>query len=356
MSGMSIIQQILRKNQEDEYRMQDFAQRDKEGKEARQHEFDKLFTQEALGEDKETRATATTKELAKFEKELNLSYADKEATAAALKATLAHYAALGIPPEQAASIYEETKKAHLAELAQKTQEANTGQEGSRQKNEIQKATFPKELSRLVTEASTQEGEAKIKHDQLNSPDFQNTRTAAFRSAYLKPIAELGNLTKHEVSPGSLVRRQASTDPYVALFNPPMTGVGGMSGETTVIKNFGGMQFPETQRTFTPGKLNFGSEEFKVNPEDLFPNGVSTQPTPKTPQPRISELQRPSAVQGTNLEENLMNQLGLDKNVISSLLQSSPEQEELKKRRLQEENFQKNRLRNLITNPHNTRNY
>lgn len=357
MSGMSIIQQFLRKNAEDEYRKEDRAFREKEAKDARQHEFDKLFTQEALNEDAEKRQTGNAKELAKYQEELKSLYAEKRAHEAATASTLKFYADKGIPPEQAASVYDSALKGYKAELEKSEQEAKTGKLKSEIEGEKLNKTRKSSIDSLVTKADAEAEEDKFRFGQQIDPKNQDLRKAAHAAGWMKDVGAASNLFTKELPPGSLVIRPEMQNDYINKIAPPFRAGGQTTTKTPTFTNIGGQQFQTGEKVnVTPG---FYEEVIRGNINSLPPAAAQAPVVgQRNPNPRINTLlSPPSNIMGTNLEESLMNQLSGREDLMKQFTTPlTPEQERLRLLRLQEEQFRKTGVRSLMSNPTQIRNY
>jgi len=259
-----------------------------------------LLEQDRMEQEKEKRARGYKKEdvgLEKASKDEDSSRAIKQAQATA---RIQYLQSQGIDPSIAQNleaISDAAEQNTLAQLALKKQEAETGRETSRQTDVKQRNTFDDVLKKVTTDASMAAGDSEFQKNALNDPSFQDARTASFQASYLKPVFDLAKSATVSVSPGESVRRPSMATPVLDRIVPPMTGTGMTQGETTKILNIGGMPFPQTQRTVTPGSIAFGSEEFNVNELPGYgvrlPAGAQNAPTPAIT-PRSAEPVGPPA--------------------------------------------------------------
>ncbi len=354
MSGMSIIQQFLRKNQEDEYRKEDAARRDKELAAGRQHDFDKLFTTDALNEDAEKRQLGNTKETLKFQEELKSLYADKRAHEAATAATLKYYADKGIPPEQAASVYDSALKAHKAELQQNEQVATTNKDKSKFEQDVVAGTKSNKLKGLVSQSEAEADNAAFNLKEQTAPENQTQRKAAWAAGDLTKIGNASKLFTQEAAPNSFTVQPPWANPNMNAIAPSFTLTGQSSSKEPVMTNIGGQQIQTGERIkTTPASYN---PTMKGKVGDLPP--VTSQAPAQQTAPRINTLQAPpSSILGTNMEQNMMQQFQGREAMLQNLLQSSsPEAEMLRKQRILEEEAKKNSIRSLLSSPQGIRNY
>lgn len=304
-----------------------------------------LSFRETQEEKNRQNALDVEKERAKNQKERDAIQAERDAR----NKEKEFYRQFGITDEMLAqgdAIYTAAKDSYFAEMAKKKQEAETSKEASRIKNRGQLATEEDVIGKLMKDASMAAGDASFQKKELEDPSFQDARRASFRSSYLKPVVELGRSNTQNVGPGEFVRRP-SIDPTIDKIVPPMTGQGMTQGETTKMVNIGGMTFPQTQRTVTPGSINYGSPEFSIR---NLPAGAQTAPTPvAVPETLVTKPQGlPSFLQGTNLEAQLLNSLTSREALTNQILRPrTPEEEALIRKRKQEEAAQKGSVRNMI---------
>ncbi len=352
-----------KKRQEEAYK-QDSLQRKEQrefdlarDKSRQQHEYDKLFTADALNEDAEKRQSSSAKDLAKYQEELKSLYAEKRAHEAATASTLKFYADKGIPPEQAASVYDKALSSFKAEMEKTEQDARTGKLKADIVEEGLSKTRKSSIDSLVTKSDAEAEEDKFRFGQQTDPKNQDLRKAAHASGWMKDVGVASNLFTKELPPGSLVVRPEMQNAYINKIAPPFTAGGQTTTKTPTFTNIGGQQFQTGEKVnVNPGYYN---EAIRGNINALPPAAAQAPAAGQgVANPRIDTLQRPpSDLMGTNLEESLLKQLmGREDLMKQFTTPLSPEQERLRLLRLQEEQFNKTGIRNLLSNPNQIRNY
>lgn len=260
---------------------------------SRQHDWDKLFEQEAFTEQRDSKLADIGVESAgrkdRQGKELNLEFADRESDKKAWDTVKQAFAAKGIPPEQMQELFDQSKATHLAELTQKETEAGTAKTKSLQERDKSVALYPKEVQGLLTQQDTALDQANFLNTQQKAEGNQSLRRAGYQATLAKPAAEVSNLLRNSVSPGETFQRGTLKTSDFSQNFPAQEGHGDVESEVTKMMNIGGQQFPVKSKQYTPGGVK---PVFSGKLSDLFQNGMEA-PAYGPEQAQPSQLQAPS---------------------------------------------------------------
>lgn len=180
----------------------------------------------------------------KKKKDVDLEYADRESVNAAKMELAKFFSSKGIDPQllkQGDEVFETTRSRYVAEQKAGKSKATNEDVAAGQNTKIKEATFPTELSRLVSQA----GEGAFRAGQSkkfaeSNPDLLNARMYAEEAL---PVANLRQKNTISVSPGEYFKQLMSGSPVVDSMYPPITGTGLMQEKEALYTEFGGKRVP-----------------------------------------------------------------------------------------------------------------
>lgn len=311
MSGMSIIQQFLQNNKEDERLGIRQKREDKQRGEDKQHEFDKMFTRAALDEDTfKDSLGKETEELGKRKrqgKDIDLEYADREAQKAGDAAAIQHLATkYGISPkdaQEAQLVKQEVMKQFLAESAKSQQEAKTGALKSNIEEEGLNKTRNTAIERLLSQS--QEGAYRAGQSKKFAEQNPDALQAGMLGQELAPASALARANTISVGQGDYLKRLTTGNSSFDKFFPGQEGRGGITSETTKMVDIGGQQFPIKGQSYTPGDIK---PVYSGKLSDLLGGGQPTSNVQQAPsiKPPMQQVTPPRSMPGRSSGGQSMN--------------------------------------------------